>query len=242
MSKVISRERLYEIIEKDVNGNRVSKAYDWLMLAAVMLSVVPMFFKEHYFIFYFFEFGTLCLFLFDYFARWATADYYLKKPLAEAVAIYPFTLYAILDLLSILPSLYLLDTTFKILRVSRLFKLLRIMRFVQYSSHLQTLTNVLKKERGVLTSVLFIALSYILVTALIMFNIEPESFSSFFMALYWATTALTTVGYGDIYPITDIGRVLSMISSLFGVAIIALPSGIITAGYMDEIKNKKNTK
>lgn len=240
MSKTFSRERLFEIVEKDTCGDKASKAYDWLMLAAIILSVVPMFFKEHYFVFYFFEFGTLCLFLFDYFARWATADYYLKKPTAVAMTTYPFTLYAILDLLSILPSLYLLDPTFRILRISRLFKLLRILRFVQYSSHLQTLTNVLRNERGVLTSVLFIALSYILVTALIMFNVEPDSFSSFFMALYWATTALTTVGYGDIYPVTDVGRIISMISSLFGVAIIALPSGIITAGYMDEIKNKKH--
>ena len=80
-----------------------------------------------------------------------------------------------------------------------------------------------------------------------MFNVElnkPDAdgvvvFESFFDALYWATTSLTTVGYGDVYPVSDFGRVVSMISSLFGIAIIALPSGIITAGYMDELKNRK---
>lgn len=82
-----------------------------------------------------------------------------------------------------------------------------------------------------------ICLFYIFTTALIMFNTE-NSFDNFFDALYWATTALTTVGYGDICPQTDIGRLVSMLSSLFGVAIIALPSGIITAGYLEEIKQQ----
>ena len=80
-----------------------------------------------------------------------------------------------------------------------------------------------------------------------MFNIEPHvnpvtgepTFQSFFDALYWATVTLTTVGYGDLCPVTDIGRCVSMFSSLFGVAIIALPSGIITASYLDELRNGK---
>lgn len=73
-------------------------------------------------------------------------------------------------------------------------------------------------------------------------NVEPDSFNSFFDAVYWATVSLTTMGYGDIYPVTEIGRVVTMISSLFGIAIVALPAGIITAGYMDEIKNIAETK
>jgi voltage-gated potassium channel len=107
--------------------------------------------------------------------------------------------------------------------------------------------RVLSKERHVLFSVLILALFYIFITALIMFNAEPhinpatgqETFSSFFDALYWATVTLTTVGYGDLCPVTDIGRVVSMLSSLFGVAIIALPSGVITASYLDELRNSK---
>lgn len=68
------------------------------------------------------------------------------------------------------------------------------------------------------------------------YNVEPESFATFFDAFYWATISLTTVGYGDIYPVTTIGRIVTMISSIFGIAIIALPSGVITASYLDEIK------
>ena len=68
---------------------------------------------------------------------------------------------------------------------------------------------------------------------------EPDSFNTFFDAVYWATVSLTTMGYGDIYPVTTIGRVVTMISSIFGIAIIALPAGIIAAGFMDEL-NKMN--
>ncbi len=76
-----------------------------------------------------------------------------------------------------------------------------------------------------------------------MFNVEESAmFEDFFDALYWATTTLTTVGYGDIYPSTDIGRVISMLSAILGVAVIALPSGVITASYLEELRESKNEK
>ena len=84
-----------------------------------------------------------------------------------------------------------------------------------------------------------LAIAYILISALIIFNVEPDSFQNFFEAVYWATVSLTTVGYGDIYPVTSVGRVITMISSLFGVAIVALPAGIITAGYMKELEERQ---
>jgi voltage-gated potassium channel len=83
---------------------------------------------------------------------------------------------------------------------------------------------------------------YVLVSALVVYNVEPESFNNFFDAVYWATVSLTTVGYGDIYPVSTIGRIVTMVSSVFGIAIIALPSGVITAGYMAEIKGEAEEK
>ena len=83
---------------------------------------------------------------------------------------------------------------------------------------------------------------YILLSALIMFQVEPESFKTFFDAIYWAVVTLTTVGYGDLYPVSDIDRVVSMISSVMGIAIVALPTGIITAGYMSELNKDNDTQ
>ena len=75
-------------------------------------------------------------------------------------------------------------------------------------------------------------------SSMILFNVEPESFGTFFDAVYWATVSLTTVGYGDIYPVTAVGRAVTMVSSIFGIAVVALPAGIITAGYMSELNKK----
>lgn len=90
-----------------------------------------------------------------------------------------------------------------------------------------------------MVAVCLLAIGYILVSALVIFNVEPESFKSFFEAIYWATVSLTTVGYGDIYPVSALGRIITMVSSVFGIAIVALPAGIITAGYMTELQKSK---
>jgi voltage-gated potassium channel len=99
--------------------------------------------------------------------------------------------------------------------------------------------ETLRADRWVLIALL--AVAYTLISALVIYNVEPESFDNFFEAIYWATVSLTTVGYGDIYPVTTIGRIVTMVSSVFGIAIIALPSGVITAGYLSEINNDKET-
>ena len=132
------------------------------------------------------------------------------------------------------------NKAFKLFRITRLLKILRVFKFMRYSKHFQILFKVLHRESHILWTVFAIALGYIFTTALIMFNVEDSAmFTDFFDALYWSTTTLTTVGYGDIYPATDLGRIISMLSSIFGVAIIALPSGVITASYMEQLKEEK---
>jgi voltage-gated potassium channel len=192
---------------------------------------------------------TLTAFIIDYFLRWITADYFMGKG-NKSFLLYPFTPMAIVDLLSILPGLNLLNPSFKLFRLSRLIRIFRVLKFLRYSEKVMMFARVLYKERSVLLSVLVLALFYIFITALVMFNAEPhinpytgeETFRSFFDALYWATVTLTTVGYGDLCPVTNLGRVISMLSSLFGVAIIALPSGVITASYLEELKETKRIK
>ena len=162
---------------------------------------------------------------------------------------------AIIDLLSILPGLNLVNSSFKLLRLTRLLKIVRLLKVFRYSDKITMFLRVLQKERQVLLSVLKCEYlktrrRYIFITALVMFNAEPhinpetgaETFHSFFDALYWATVTLTTVGYGDLCPVTDIGRVVSMLSSLFGVAIIALPSGVITASYLEGLREYRKSK
>ena len=243
------RKKIYQIIERSKDGDKLSLAYDIFMLIVIIASIIPLMFARSYPVFSIIEHVTVTIFIIDYVLRWMTADYRLGKK-GWSFVLYPFTTWAIIDLLSILPGLHIMPNSFKILRITRLMRVVRLFKLIRYTDRIQMLINVIRKERKILFSVLVISLFYVFLTALIMFNVEPhfdphngtETFGSFFDALYWATVTLTTVGYGDMIPVTDIGRFISMVSSLFGVAIIALPSGIITASYLDEIRGHKENK
>lgn len=150
---------------------------------------------------------------------------------------------AIIDLLSILPSLTVLNNGFKLFKIFRLFrtfKIFKIFKGIRYSKSVVMIINIFKKQKQALLTVCFIAFGYILISALVIFNVEPETFNSYFDAVYWATISLTTVGYGDIYAVSTIGKIITMISSIFGIAIVALPAGIITAGMMEQINGDKS--
>ena len=245
----MTRKELYELIEIDEGTNVWSHLYDIIMFIIIILSVVPLMFWEHHQYFTYLEAFTTTVFIIDYILRWITADYRLGQGHHSFVS-YPYSFWAIIDLLSILPSFHILGDSFRILRTLRMLKTLRLLKALRYSDQMFIFMDVLKKERKVLSSVLFFAATYIFITALVMFNFEPrinpltgeETFRSFLDALYWSTVTLTTVGYGDLTPATDLGRLISMFSALFGIAVIALPSGIITASYLDELHKIERKK
>lgn len=239
----IWRSKIYDTIETG-RDSIISKIYDWAMLFFIVISIIPLAFREQNIWFEWFDKVSVSVFIIDYLLRWMTADYRMpERKKWVAFITYPFTAFAIVDLLSILPSILVLNKALKLFRITRLFKILRVFKFIRYSKNVQILFKVLRKERHILFTVFWIAMFYILITALIMFNVEESAmFEDFFDALYWATTTLTTVGYGDIYPSTDIGRVISMLSAILGVAVIALPSGVITASYLEELREYKQSK
>ena len=225
----MTRKTLFQIIEPHQKENTIEKSYDVLMFLTIIVSLIPLTTKSHTGIFMWLDFVSTIIFIIDYLLRLLTADYKLEKG-KLSFFLYPFTFLALADLLCILPSLFLLNNSL------RLFKILRVFKFIRYSKNIQILTNVLKKQKDSLMIVGLLALGYIFISALIIFNVEPSTFPKFFDALYWATISLTTVGYGDIYAVSTTGKIITMISSFLGIAIVALPAGIITAGYMKEIK------
>lgn len=236
------RKHLYEIIEVSQDGDKISAVYDITMMIAIVVSIIPLAFKNPHPIFTVIDVITVILFIADYILRLATADYKLNKG-AKSFVEYPFTPMAIIDLLSILPGLSILGSGFKLLRLFRIFRTFRVFRVFKvfrYSKSVMIIAKVIKNSKEALLAVGTFAVGYILVSALVIFNVEAESFNTFFDAVYWATVSLTTVGYGDIYPVTTTGRIITMISSLLGVAIVALPAGIITAGYMETINDSKD--
>lgn len=239
------RKRIYEIIELSNGRDRLSSIYDGFMLVLIVLSLVPLAFKSENLLFHVIDKVCVCVFSVDYLLRLSTADYkFSKKGIAPFIR-YPFSFMAVVDLLSILPSVTALNSGWKMLRVLRMIRALRVFRVFKafrYSKSVQIVVSVFKRSKEPLIAVCTLAVAYILISALVIFNVEPDTFETFFDAIYWATVSLTTVGYGDIYPVTTTGKIITMLSSVFGIAIVALPAGVITAGYMDAINSEKNDK
>jgi len=224
-----------------------SRLYDWLMMLMIGVSIYPLMFRSHTELYWYMDWVSCICFVVDYILRWITADMRSKRKPLVAFLVYPFTPMAIVDLFSILPTFHVLNSTFKVARVSRLLKILRVVKVIRYFEPLEIIMAVIRRQSKILCTVLGLALFYVFVTALIMFNAElevnPETgdyvFQNFFEAFYWSACTLTTVGYGDFYPISQTGRVISIISAIVGIAIIALPSGIMTAGYMEEVNHRR---
>ena len=238
------RERIFNIVQRARPGDVVSHAYDVFIVAVAFLSIVPLMFRpqdmtpQMAVVLNMIDVVTVYLLFLDYILRWMTHDFKVGKAGKlgkggwRVFARYPFTPLAIIDMLAILPSLGVLPESLKFLRV------LRVTKMFRYSKNLTIVANVFRAQRNTLLSVLAVALMYIFVSGLVMFVNEPNTFDNFFDALYWATTALTTVGYGDVYPVTDLGKFISMASSLFGIAVIALPAGIITGGFLEQVRQR----
>lgn len=247
------RKRIFEVIELSDGDDRLSRFYDLTMMCVIVISLIPLAFKETNSFFLAVDYITTGIFIIDYLLRLITADYKLAASGSSAKSkrefklgvrpffIYPFTPMALVDLLAILPTFSIIASGFRILKLFRLlrtFRVLKVFKIVRYSKSITVISNVIKKQKEPLLAVCVLAAAYIVICALIIFNVEPDTFDNFFSAIYWATVSLTTMGYGDIYPVSTTGRIVTMLSSFVGIAIVALPAGIITAGYMDEIRKE----
>ena len=235
------RERIFEIIEVAEDYDRASAVYDITMMASILLSLVPLAFKQSTTLFVFMDQAAACIFALDYLARLSLADLKLKRG-AASFALYPFTPMAIVDMLAFLPTVTAVSAGFRLVRLLRLIRTFRVFMMFRYSRSIQLIAGVIRDQRAPLIAVCTLAVSYVLVVALIIFNVEPDTFDSFFDAVYWATISLTTVGYGDIHPVTVTGRLVTIVSSLMGIAVVALPSSIITGGYMAKLRQEEREK
>lgn len=238
------RKRLFEIIEISTGNDLASSIYDYFMIVVILLSLVPLAFKRTTTALNVLDKVTVTVFLVDYIFRLFTADYKLKKGWVSFI-LYPFTFMALIDIVCILPSFTPLHAGFRILKIFRLlrsFRVIRAAKMLRYSKSLVLVADVIREQKSALIAVCLLSVSYVLISALVIFNVEPDTFGNFFDAVYWATVSLATIGYGDIYPVSTAGRVITIISSFLGVAIIALPAGIITAGFMDKLNEKQKAE
>ena len=232
------REKIYNVVHI-YNGNPLSTIYKYFMIVMIAISLLPLTTKTSNYLFEIIDIVCLVIFCIDYILRWLTADYRLKANGVMPFIKMPFRLISLVDLLSILALVISVFDLFEDYGFTKALMVFRIVRILRYSENIRRITDILKKSKKPLTAVGSLAIGYIVISAIIVFNVEPETYNTFFDAIYWATVSLTTVGYGDIYPVSMAGRIVAMLSSFFGIAIVALPAGIVTAEYINSIKNKE---
>lgn len=232
------RKKIFELIHGVHKNDRRGIIYDITMLLFAIASIVPLAFKEQSTALYWVDKITVSIFIADYFLGLITADLHYPKLKGWAFALYPFTPKAIIHLLGILPSLKLIGKGFKVLKLLRLLRIFPVLREVRYVFHpknSRVMSGLIKRYRRILITVCVLAAIYVPVSALIIFTLHPEEFSSYGEALRWGLYNLTNSAYGDIYPNSAAGRVINFISSALGIGLFGFLAGMLTAGYMHEV-------
>ena len=251
----MTRQRIFEIIEKSKDGDRASAVFDWFLMILICLNVIAVISgsvdelqARYNKLFTYFDYFSIAIFTIEYLLRVWTAPYKFpssQKPIIFPYLRYIFSVMGIIDLCAILPFYlpFVVNVDLRVLRILRLFRLLRVLKLTRYNNSLRLIIRVLHKEREKLYITIFFMMIMILLASSIMYfaenNTQPEKFPNIPATLWWAVATLTTVGYGDVYPVTVLGKLLGSIISITGIGLIAMPSGIISMGLIKEVKKEK---
>lgn len=253
MKKDKTREKLFRMVSVGVIDEPVNQAYDVISTSALLLNLAASILLtfdnlrgEYGGFLLAVESVTFLFFGIDYVLRLITANYlYPESNEKDSLIRYVFSAAGIIDLLSFLP--YYLPVFFPAgLAVFRMFRVVRIFRLFRinaYYDSLNVITEVIIGKKQQLLSSVFIILTLMLASSLCMYSLEheaqPDVFQNAFSGIWWSASTLLTVGYGDIYPVTTLGRVFSIIITFLGVGMVAIPTGIISAGFVEQYSQFK---
>ena len=245
------KEKIFEIINSPENPSKASKIFDIFIICLIILNVITVIadtFKLPEWIrsiLWCIEVVSVVIFTAEYLLRIYTADLmYPEMTQLRARLKYIRSFMAVIDLLAILPFYipYVIPIDLRVLRMLRIIRLLRIFKINRYTTALSTIEDVFKRKRHELLSSIAVVSMLMIIAAVLMYNIEneaqPEAFENAFAALWWAVATLTTVGYGDIYPVTVLGKILSAVIALLGIGLVAVPTGIISSGFVESMEEK----
>lgn len=252
-----AKQKVLRTLDKGDESDRFSKAFDSFIMALILLNVLAVILEtvesihDKYDLWFdYFEIFSVVVFSIEYIVRvWAcTAMEKYKHPVIGRLK-YMLSVEAIIDLLAIIPfylPLLIGHSDGRVIRVLRLLRLFRIFKLGRYSLAFSLVTDVIKKRKEELVVTLTLLLILLIFASTIMFYIEneanPEAFPSIPQTMWWGVATLTTVGYGDVYPITPLGKLLGAMIAVLGVGLFALPAGIIAAGFEGELSERKQKK
>lgn len=239
------KEKTADLLLKDDGDSKASLIVNWAIMIMIFLSVLAIILEsfaslavKYYVFFRDFESFTVIFFSIEYAARIWTAD--VKFPKARFPRLkYLFSFMALMDLLAILPwylPFFSADLRFlRFMRMVRVFRLTRVAKLGRYLGALQSIKRVIRLSASRLVAAVVLCLTVMLLSAIVIYTVEstvqPQQFPNVLASLWWAVMTLTTVGYGDVYPVTAVGRFCAGVISLVGIGIIAIPTGIIAAGF-----------
>lgn len=243
------KEKIFNIIQIGDKSNRISRMFDIFITVTIVANILVTFlqtFDELAFLTTVFkgvEYVTIFIFCVEYILRIWTAEYlYPDKSRGRSRLRFLVSFDGIVDFLTIVPVFFLSGfVIFRMLRVARIFHLFRLN--AKYDSF-NVITTVLYEKRNQIISSVFIVLILMLASSLCMYSVEhdaqPTVFRNAFSGIWWSMSTLLTVGYGDIYPVTTLGRVMAICIAYLGVGVVAIPTGIISAGFVEQYQRKSN--
>ncbi len=247
------RERTYQILETARPGDLASKAFDVFILSLIALNVLALavetvdsIYERAPAFFYWFEICSIAVFTVEYLMRlWScTSNPRYGRPIRGRLR-FAVTPLALIDFLAVAPFyLPFLGLDLRFIRAVRLARVFRVAKVGRYSAALQTLGRVLSNKKAELGITLFVLVLLLVMASSLMYFAEheaqPEQFSSIPATMWWAVATLTTVGYGDVFPITWAGKLLASVIAVLGIGMFALPTGILGAGFVEEIRRGKS--
>lgn len=241
------RKRLFEIVQIGAAKDFLSRSFDVIISAMIILNIIVTFlctfdqlgalttlFKR-------IELATIIFFTAEYIARLITADFlYPKKTKIMAIVAFVFSFYGIVDFLSCFPYYlpFFTPTGLAVLRLFRVFRIFRLFKINAQFDAFNVIVNVLNEKKMQLISSVVLILMLMLSASMLMYGVEhdaqPDKFENALSGFWWSMATVFTIGYGDIYPITFVGKLLALIISFLGVGIVAIPTGIISAGFVEQ--------
>ena len=236
------KKRVFDILQIGQSRDIASKVFDYVLVLVIVVNILVMVFetfdslKEFRFVFEILEIVCILFFAMEYILRIWTSDYlYPDVSRGRAAANFIFSFDGIVELFTILPFFFLSGfVVFRMLRVVRIFHLFRLN--ANYDSF-NVITTVLKEKKNQILSSLFILFVLVLGASICMYSaeheVQPEVFDNAFSGIWWSVSTILTIGYGDMYPVTVAGRIMAVIISVLGVGVVAIPTGIISAGFVE---------
>ncbi|UCC59783.1 MAG: ion transporter [Dehalococcoidia bacterium] len=250
------RNRIHEILEQSAPGDHASRAFYISIMTLIILNVLAVVLETvqdwsltYEDVFTGFEVFSVAVFTVEYILRiWVcTSEEKFRHPLWGRLR-YAITPMALIDLLAIvpfyLPMVISLDLRF--VRALRLFRLFRLFKVGRYSDSMKLLGSVLKEKKEELVITFIVVLVLLILASTLMYYAEneaqPEAFSSVPAAMWWGVATLTTVGYGDVYPVTAVGKFLGTVVAILGIGMFALPAGIFGSGFVEQMNKRRQSE